>query len=52
MEGDFRGPSSADCQKSYVRTGIPSAAMLRAENHVPQISTGLVQISGLQGAVV
>jgi AdoMet-dependent heme synthase len=48
MEGDFRGPSSADCQKSYIRTGIPSAAMLLAGNHVPQVSTGLVQISGLQ----
>ncbi len=48
MEGDFRGPSSIDCQKSYVRTGIPSAAMLQAGNRVPQISSGLVQISGMQ----
>jgi len=28
MEGNMRGPSSADCEKSYQRTGIPSANML------------------------
>ncbi|MGD0500595.1 MAG: radical SAM protein [Bryobacteraceae bacterium] len=27
MEGDMRGPSSADCEKSYTRTGIPTANM-------------------------
>jgi AdoMet-dependent heme synthase len=48
MEGDFRGPSSVDCEKSYVRTGIPSAAMSRAGNRNLQISSGLVQISGVQ----
>jgi hypothetical protein len=48
MEGDFRGPSSRDCEKSYARTGIPSAAMERAGQTVPQIFTGLVQISGVQ----
>ncbi len=29
MEGSMRGPSSADCEKSFHRTGIPSANMLR-----------------------
>jgi AdoMet-dependent heme synthase len=29
MEGNFRGPSSADCEKSFARTGIETAAMLR-----------------------
>jgi radical SAM protein with 4Fe4S-binding SPASM domain len=29
MEGNMRGPSSTDCQTSYLRTGIPSANMLR-----------------------
>ena len=29
MEGSMRGPSSSDCEKSYRRTGIPSANMLR-----------------------
>jgi radical SAM protein with 4Fe4S-binding SPASM domain len=28
MEGNMRGPSSADCEKSFARTGIPSAGML------------------------
>ena len=28
MEGNMRGPSSADCEKSFQRTGIPSANML------------------------
>lgn len=48
MEGDFRGPSSRDCEKSYVRTGIPSAAMARNGNRIPQFGAGLVQISGVQ----
>jgi radical SAM protein with 4Fe4S-binding SPASM domain len=29
MEGDMRGPSSADCQQSLAKTGVPSASMLR-----------------------
>ncbi|MGC2495623.1 radical SAM/SPASM domain-containing protein [Candidatus Binatus sp.] len=28
MEGNMRGPSTADCEKSYARTGVPSANML------------------------
>jgi AdoMet-dependent heme synthase len=32
MEGSFRGPSSADCEKSFLRTGIETAAM-RAGRH-------------------
>lgn len=28
MEGSMRGPSTADCEKSFQRTGIPSANML------------------------
>jgi len=28
MEGNMRGPSTSDCEKSYFRTGIPSANML------------------------
>ncbi len=27
LEGDMRGPSSADCEKSWQRTGLPTAAM-------------------------
>jgi AdoMet-dependent heme synthase len=48
MEGDMRGPSSLDCEKSYARTGIPSAAMSQVGNRVPQYASGLVQITGLQ----
>jgi AdoMet-dependent heme synthase len=29
MEGNMRGPSTADCEKSFQKTGIPSANMLR-----------------------
>jgi radical SAM protein with 4Fe4S-binding SPASM domain len=29
MEGDMRGPSSQDCEKSFARTGIPSANLMR-----------------------
>jgi hypothetical protein len=28
MEGNMRGPSTADCEKSYARTGIPSANLV------------------------
>lgn len=28
QEGDMRGPSTADCEKSYMRTGIPTANMI------------------------
>ncbi len=48
LEGDFRGPSSVDCGKSYARTGIPSLAMSRAGHSIPHVSSGLVQISGVQ----
>jgi AdoMet-dependent heme synthase len=49
MEGNMRGPSIQDCEKSFARTGIPSpnllanatASSLTADAH-------LVQISGLQ----
>lgn len=29
MEGSMYGPSTADCEKSFARTGIPSADMIR-----------------------
>ena len=28
MEGNMRGPSTADCEKSFAKTGVPSANML------------------------
>jgi AdoMet-dependent heme synthase len=50
MEGNMRGPSSADCEKSFQRTGIPSANMLarsRAEATRTGISGPLIQIQSL-----
>ncbi len=43
MEGNMRGPSSQDCEKSYARTGIPSANMLAKK----QRAVNLVQIRDL-----
>jgi AdoMet-dependent heme synthase len=40
MEGNMRGPSSQDCEKSFARTGIPSANMLAKK----PASRNLVQI--------
>ena len=31
MEGNMRGPSTADCEKSFARTGVPTANMLLRE---------------------
>ena len=42
MEGSMRGPSTADCEKSYYRTGVPTANMLRKASPAPAAS--LVQI--------
>jgi AdoMet-dependent heme synthase len=47
MEGDFRGPSPQDCEKSYTRTGIPSAGQLAARARGPANPSGLVQIAGV-----
>jgi len=43
MEGNMRGPSSADCEKSFVRTGIVTAGMMAKGNRSAGAS-GLVQI--------
>jgi hypothetical protein len=43
MEGDMRGPSSADCEKSYVRTGMVSAGMIARQSS----PANLVQIAPL-----
>ncbi|HZD49517.1 MAG TPA: radical SAM protein [Silvibacterium sp.] len=44
MEGNMRGPSAQDCEKSFARTGIPSANMrLRESGPTPR---DLVQIAG------
>jgi radical SAM protein with 4Fe4S-binding SPASM domain len=43
MEGNMRGPSSQDCEKSFVRTGIPSANLMSRK----PAPSGLIQIRGL-----
>jgi len=49
MEGNMRGPSSQDCQKSFARTGIPSANMLAKQHRAAGIN--LVQIRPLSAPV-
>jgi radical SAM protein with 4Fe4S-binding SPASM domain len=47
MEGNMRGPSTADCEKSFRRTGIASAKMLQgAKAAIPP--SPLIQIQPLQ----
>ena len=46
MEGNMRGPSSQDCEKSFARTGIPSANLMLRKSSL----TGLIQIRGLSSA--
>jgi radical SAM protein with 4Fe4S-binding SPASM domain len=45
MEGNMRGPSTADCEKSFHRTGIVSANMLRQGRS--NTSTPLIHIQSL-----
>ena len=42
LEGNMRGPSSQDCEKSFARTGIPSANLLAKKDKAPP--SRLVQI--------
>ena len=53
LEGNMRGPSSQDCEKSYARTGIPSENLKRrkAASAMPPRSVQLVQIQGLQNVL-
>jgi radical SAM protein with 4Fe4S-binding SPASM domain len=48
MEGNMRGPSSQDCEKSFARTGVPSANMLAKKRSAEsQLKPNLVQIRAL-----
>jgi len=44
MEGNMRGPSTADCEKSFYRTGVVTANMLRQGLSKPRSKAPLVQI--------
>jgi len=48
MEGDMRGPSIQDCEKSFARTGVPSKNLMAKR---PAGAVGLVQIQGVRIAV-
>ena len=51
LEGNMRGPSYQDCEKSFARTGIPSENLkARKASSQPYHSLRLVQIQGLQPA--
>ncbi len=48
VEGSMRGPSTADCEKSFYRTGVPTANMLQQGLAKPRTTSGnsapLIQI--------
>jgi hypothetical protein len=48
QEGNMRGPSSQDCEKSFARTGILSANMLAKAAARQSSPTRLVQITGFE----
>jgi radical SAM protein with 4Fe4S-binding SPASM domain len=48
LEGNMRGPSYQDCEKSYARTGIPSENLKKRKASSQPLQ--LVQIQGLQHA--
>ena len=50
MEGNMRGPSTADCEKSFQRTGIPSANMLKQAQ--AGSSGPLIQIQSLTNSAI
>jgi radical SAM protein with 4Fe4S-binding SPASM domain len=48
LEGNMRGPSSQDCEKSFARTGIPSENLKARKAASRTGPLQLVQIQGLQ----
>jgi len=50
MEGSMRGPSTADCEKSFYRSGVPTANMLRQGLAKPRTYAPLVQIQPLMAS--
>ena len=51
MEGNMRGPSYQDCEKSFARTGIPSENLkARKASSLPRHAVQLVQIQGVRPA--
>ncbi len=52
MEGNMRGPSTADCEKSFVRTGIPSANMRARMAIAPALGLAAPDLVQIQGATL
>jgi len=51
MEGNMRGPSTQDCEKSFARTGVPSANMLAKQRSTTNLGNpSLVQIRALSAS--
>ncbi len=48
MEGNMRGPSTSDCEKSFYKTGVATANMLKHGLTKPRTSAPLVQIQAVQ----
>jgi radical SAM protein with 4Fe4S-binding SPASM domain len=48
LEGNMRGPSYQDCEKSFARTGVPSENLKKRKASSPPLQ--LVQIQGLRHA--
>jgi AdoMet-dependent heme synthase len=54
LEGNMRGPSTQDCEKSFARTGVPSANMLAkgwTGKEKKPVAANLVQIRALPALV-
>jgi radical SAM protein with 4Fe4S-binding SPASM domain len=51
MEGNMRGPSTQDCEKSFARTGVPSMNLLQRQSAEarPKPAAGAVSPSTLSG---
>lgn len=50
LEGDMRGPSYQDCEKSFARTGVPSENLKARKASGSRTHIQLIQIQGLQPA--
>jgi radical SAM protein with 4Fe4S-binding SPASM domain len=48
-EGNMRGPSTQDCEKSLARTGVPSPNLLRQAAAKPEPAAGTVSPRSLSG---
>jgi AdoMet-dependent heme synthase len=48
LEGNMRGPSSQDCEKSFARTGVVTSGMLARLTVGAAAPAGLVQIQGVR----